>query len=63
MVQLSCVPGINQDRDGADYLYLDKKGKIKGSATDDGDSIRFYDKSNNPNGWHDGNTNTKFDKK
>jgi hypothetical protein len=47
---------------GADYLYLDKKGKIKGRATDDGDSIKFYDKSNNPKGWYDRDTNTTFDK-
>jgi hypothetical protein len=33
-----------------------------GRATDDGDSIRFYDKSNNPKGWYDRDTNTTFDK-
>jgi hypothetical protein len=47
---------------GADYLYLDKKGKIKERASDDGDRIRFCDKSNNPNGWYDRDTSTKFDK-
>ncbi|MCX6003516.1 MAG: hypothetical protein NTX46_03700 [Chloroflexi bacterium] len=46
----------------ADYLYLDKKGKVKGWATDDGDTVRFYDKSNKPNGWYDRDTNTTFDK-
>lgn len=47
---------------GADYLYLDKKGKVRGRATDDGDTVKFYDKSNNPRGWYDRETNTTFDK-
>jgi hypothetical protein len=47
---------------GADYLYLGKKGKVKDRATDDGDTVRFYDKNNNPRGWYDRDTNTMFDK-
>ena len=47
---------------GGDYLYLDKRGKIKGWATDDGDTVRFFDKSFNPKGWYDRDTNTTFDK-
>ncbi len=47
---------------GADYLYLDKKGTVKGRAIDDGDSVRFYDKSFNPRGLYDRDTNTTFDK-
>jgi hypothetical protein len=47
---------------GADYLYLNKKGEIIGRTTDDADSVRFYDKSNNPRGWHDRDTNTTFDR-
>jgi hypothetical protein len=46
----------------ADYLYLDNKGTVKGWATDDGDSVRFYDKSFNPRGLYDRDTNTTFDK-
>jgi hypothetical protein len=45
-----------------DYLYLDKRGKVKGWATDDGDTVRFFDKSFNPKGWYDRDTNTTFDK-
>ena len=47
---------------GGDYLYLDKQGKVKGWATDDGDTVRFFDKSFNPKGWYDRDTNTTFDK-
>jgi hypothetical protein len=47
---------------GGDYLDLDKRGKVRGRATDDGDSVRFYDKSNNPEGWYDRDTDTKFDR-
>ncbi|MCL5124314.1 MAG: hypothetical protein M1511_07435 [Deltaproteobacteria bacterium] len=47
---------------GADYLDLDKRGKVRGRATDDGDTVRFYDKSNNPRGWYDRDTNTTFDR-
>ena len=56
------VYGVSGDIIGADYLYLDKKGSVKGRATDDGDTVRFYDKSNNPKGWYDRDTNTTFDK-
>jgi hypothetical protein len=47
---------------GGDYLYLDKQGKVKGWATDDGDTVQFFDKSFNPKGWYDRDTNTTFDK-
>ena len=47
---------------GGDYLYLDKRGKVKGWATDDGDTVRFFDKSFTPTGWYDRDTNTTFDK-
>lgn len=47
---------------GADYLYLDKGGSVKGWATDDGDSVRYYDKSFNPRGLYDRDTNTTFDR-
>jgi hypothetical protein len=47
---------------GGDYLYLDKQGKVKGWATDDGDTVRFFDKSFNPRGFYDRDTNTTFDK-
>jgi hypothetical protein len=47
---------------GGDYLYLDKRGKVKGWATDDGDTVRFFDKSFNPKGFYDRETNTTFDK-
>ena len=47
---------------GGDYLYLDKRGKVKGWATDDGDTVRFFDKSFNPKGWYDRDANTTFDK-
>ena len=47
---------------GGDYLYLDKRGKVKGWATDDGDTVRFFDKSFNPRGFYDRDTNTTFDK-
>ena len=47
---------------GGDYLYLDKQGKVKVWATDDGDTVRFFDKSFNPKGWYDRDTNTTFDK-
>ncbi len=43
-------------------FVLDKKGTVKGWATDDGDSVRFYDKSFNPRGLYDRDTNTTFDK-
>ena len=46
---------------GGDYLYLDKQGKVKGWATDDGDTVRFFDKSFNPRGFYDRDTNTTFD--
>jgi hypothetical protein len=46
---------------GADYLYLDKRGKVKGWA-DDGDTVRFFDKSFNPRGFYDRDTNTSFDR-
>ena len=46
----------------ADYLYLDKTGKVKGWATDDSDTVRFFDKSFNPRGLYDRDTNTTFDK-
>ncbi len=59
VIAVTLLPAVSN---GADYLYLDKKGKIQGRATDDGDSIRLYDKSNNPKGWHDRDTNTTFDK-
>jgi hypothetical protein len=52
-------PGISYS---ADYLYLDKRGTVKGWATDDGDSVRFYDKIFNPRGLYDRDTNTTFDK-
>ena len=58
-IVIAVLPAVSN---GADYLYLDKKGKIKGRATDDGDSIRFYDKSNNSKGWYDRDTNTTFDR-
>jgi hypothetical protein len=58
-IVIAVLPAVSN---GADYLYLDKKGKVKGRATDDGDTVRFYDKSNNPRGWYDQDTNTKFDK-
>jgi hypothetical protein len=47
---------------GGDYLYLDKQGKVKGWAIDDGDTVRFFDKSFNPKGWYDRDTNTTFDR-
>ena len=47
---------------GGDYLYLDKRGKVKGWATDDGDTVRFFDKSFQPRGFYDRDTNTTFDK-
>jgi hypothetical protein len=47
---------------GGDYLYLDKRGKVKGWAIDDGDTVRFFDKSFNPKGWYDRDTNTTFDR-
>jgi hypothetical protein len=59
VIALIVLPAVSN---GADYLYLDKKGNFKGRATDDGDTVRFYDKSNNPGGWYDRDTNTKFDK-
>jgi hypothetical protein len=59
VIVIVLLPAVSN---GADYLYLDNKGKIKGRATDDGDSISFCDKSNNPNGWYDRDTSTKFDK-
>jgi len=43
-------------------LYLDKQGKVKGWATDDGDTVRFFDKSFNPSGFYGRDTNTTFDK-
>jgi hypothetical protein len=43
-------------------LYLDKRGKVNGWATDDGDTVKFFDKSFNPKGWYDRDTNTTFDK-
>ena len=43
-------------------MYLDKQGKVKGWATDDGDTVQFFDKSFNPKGWYDRDTNTTFDK-
>jgi hypothetical protein len=58
-IAIALLPAVS---DGVDYLYFDKKGKIKGRASDDGYSIRFCDKSNYPNGWCDRDTNTKFDK-
>ncbi len=47
---------------GGDYLYLDKQGKVKGWAIDDGDTVRFFDKSLKPSGFYDRDTNTTFDK-
>jgi hypothetical protein len=47
---------------GGDYLYLDKRGKVKGWAIDDGDTVRFFDKSFQPRGFYDRDTNTTFDK-
>jgi hypothetical protein len=47
---------------GGDYLYLDKRGKVKGWVTDDGDTVRVFDKSFNPKGWYDRDANTTFDK-
>jgi hypothetical protein len=47
---------------GGDYLYLDKRGKVKGWAIDDGDTVRFFDKSLKPSGFYDRDTNTTFDK-
>jgi hypothetical protein len=47
---------------GGDYLYLDKRGKVKGWAIDDGDTVRFFDKSLKPKGFYDRETNTTFDK-
>ena len=47
---------------GGDYLYLDKRGKVKGWATDDGDTVRFFDKSFQPRGFYDRDTNTTFDR-
>jgi hypothetical protein len=46
---------------GADYLYLDKRGKVKGWAIDDGDTVRFFDRSLKPSGFYDRDTNTTFD--
>jgi hypothetical protein len=45
-----------------DYLYLDKRGKVKGWAIDDGDTVRFFDKSLKPSGFYDRDTKTTFDK-
>ncbi len=59
LIMLIVLPAASH---GADYLYLDKKGTVKGWATDDGDSVRFYDKSFNPRGLYDRDTNTTFDK-
>ncbi|MFA6221998.1 MAG: hypothetical protein WC647_06755 [Desulfomonilaceae bacterium] len=59
VIAFTLLPAVSN---GADYLYLDKKGQIKGRATDDGDTLRFYDKSNNPKGWYDRDTNTTFDR-
>ncbi len=47
---------------GGDYLYLDKRGKVKGWAIDDGDTVRFFDKSLKPSGFYDRETNTTFDR-
>ncbi len=59
VIALIVLPAISN---GADYLNLDNKGKVKGWATDDGDTVRFYDKSFNPRGLYDRDTNTTFDK-
>jgi hypothetical protein len=34
-----------------DYLYLDKQGKVKGWAIDDGDTVMFFDKYFKTRGW------------
>ena len=59
VIAVTLLPAVSN---GADYLYLDRKGTVKGRATDDWESIRFYDKSNNPKGWYDRDTRTTFDK-
>lgn len=43
-------------------VYLDSKGNYRGSSSDSGSSVDFYDRSNQPAGWYDKGTNTLFDK-
>jgi hypothetical protein len=61
MLVMVCVifPSISY---GGDYLYLDKQGKVKSWAADNGVTVRFLDKSFNPKGWYDRDTNSTFDK-
>ena len=58
-IVIAVLPAVSN---GADYLYLDKKRQNGRERADDGESISFYDKSNNPKGWYDRDTNTTFDK-
>ncbi len=46
-----------------DRIYLDKHGRYQGFSRDDGDSVRFFDRQNMPDGWYDRNTNTIFDRR
>ena len=46
-----------------DRIYLDKQGRYQGFSRDDGDSVKFFDRTNMPDGWYDRNTNTIFDRR
>lgn len=46
-----------------DRIYLDKQGRYQGFSRDDGDSVKFFDRQNMPDGWYDRNTNTIFDRR
>ena len=42
------------------FIYLGAKGNYKGSSSDSGTRIDFYDNKNMPSGWYDRGTNTYF---
>ena len=42
--------------------YLDNQGRYLGFSRDDGNSVRFFNRQNMPDGWYDRSTNTIFDR-